>query len=121
MVGETMVVVGKKECAVCGSPWHYKTFCPYNKKKRPKLQSDKELDYQEWKETVARPAIIRRDGNWCFCCGRPARPSERLDLEHTQPKGSHPELKRQLTNLRLFCRYPCHFNKTNHLECLHEG
>lgn len=108
-----------KECANCGSPWHYKTFCPMTKKKRPRQQSEKEQSYQAWKEEVARPAVIARDGNKCSCCNRPARPKEKLDLDHELGKGSHPELKRDINNLQLLCRFPCHRNKTDGKECVH--
>lgn len=81
--------------------------------------SANEAQYQIWKETVARPAIIARDGNKCSCCGRPAEAGEKLDLEHTLGKGSHPGLKRDLKNLTLMCRFPCHRNKTDGVECVH--
>lgn len=88
---------------------------------RPKKMSDKERDYQEWKEAVARPYVVERDGNKCQCCGRPAYLNEKLDLDHIKGKGSHRELKRELSNLQLLCRYPCHQNKTDNKECLHEN
>jgi hypothetical protein len=90
------------------------------RKKRIRQQSDKEKDYQVWKETVARPYLIERDGNKCGCCERPAYPNEKLDIEHELGKGSHPELKRELSNLRLYCRFPCHRKKTDHIPCLHK-
>lgn len=108
-----------KQCIVCGKR-AYSNYCVQHKpRKRIPQQSAKEMDYQYWKETEARPFLIKRDGNECHCCGRPALFSEKLDIEHTEGKGSHPERKRDLTNLRLFCRYPCHDNKTNNRECIH--
>lgn len=83
--------------------------------------SAKEQEYQEWKENVARPAVIERDGNMCQCCGRPAYDGEKLDLDHVLGKGSHPELKRNLDNFQLLCRWPCHRNKTDNKECLHDS
>jgi hypothetical protein len=119
-----------KPCKTCQSPYHsamwHKPRKPIAVKtplprptKRIKQQSDKEKEYQVWKETVARPYLIERDGNKCACCKRPAYSNEKLDIEHTKGKGSHPELKRELTNLRLYCRFPCHANKTNEVECSH--
>ena len=121
-----------KTCTVCGKR-SYSEYCVSHKprkpiktnsvlktKKRPKQQSDKEKEYQVWKEQVARPALIERDGgNYCTCCGRPAYNGEKLDIEHTLTKGSRPDLKRDLDNLTLMCRYPCHFRKTNGLICEH--
>lgn len=108
-----------KHCLVCGKR-AYSDYCVRHKpRKRIPQQSAKELDYQEWKEQVARPAVISRDGNNCFCCGRPAMSDEKLDLEHTKGKGSRPDLKQDISNLRLFCRFPCHRNKTDNIPCNH--
>lgn len=111
----------KKEvhCSFCGSDKHYVTFCWRRKTKKIRPQSDREIEYQEWKETVARPYLIEEYGNYCHCCLRPAQENENLDIEHTKNKGSHPELKRDLKNMRLYCRYPCHRNKTDNRPCLH--
>lgn len=105
-------------CKHCGSKWHYSSMCPNIQKPIPR-QSAKEISYQVWKETVARPFLTKRDGNSCHCCGRPAWEGEKLDIEHELGKGSHPELKKDLDNLRLFCRIPCHRNKTDGKPCLH--
>ena len=86
-------------------------------KKRPRQQSDKEKEYQLWKEETARPFVIERDGNHCACCGRLAHEGEKLDLDHILGKGSHPSLKRDLSNFELLCRFPCHRNKTDELPC----
>lgn len=73
---------------------------------------------QVWKETIARPYLIKRDGNFCKCCKRQAYEGEKLDIEHKLTKGSRPDLKAKLTNLRLYCR-DCHRNRTDHIECSH--
>lgn len=109
----------KPLCSICDSPYHYQTFCPFKKKKAIPKQSAKEQEYQIWKEEIARPILIERDGNKCSCCGRPARRGEKLDIEHTLTKGSRPDLKRDLDNMKLFCRFPCHRNKTDGKICLH--
>jgi hypothetical protein len=112
-------------CTGCGGSGHYKTFCHRTAKrvpratKRPRQQSDKEMGYQRWKELTARPYLIQRDGNRCSCCKREAHIGEKLDIEHTLTKGSRPDLKRDLDNLTLMCRWPCHDNKTNNRGCVH--
>jgi len=50
---------------------------------------------------------------------RDAYDGENLDVEHQLGKGSHPELKEDLNNLRLYCRIPCHSNKTDGKVCEH--
>lgn len=117
--------MSRKLCIVCGAR-AYSDYCfrhkprkPIETKKRIRQQSDKELEYQKWKEEVARPFLIARDGNLCSCCGRDAYPGEKLDIEHTLGKGSHPSQKRDLNNLTLMCRFPCHRNKTDGKKCDH--
>lgn len=81
--------------------------------------SRKQAQYERWLETDARPAVIERDGNYCRCCKRPPYSSEKLDLNHVKGKGAHPGLKRDIANLELLCRYPCHRNYTDRKLCLH--
>lgn len=97
-------------CIVCGKR-AYSEYCVQHKprkpiitKNRPAPQSAKEQAYQVWKEEVARPYLIARDGNNCSCCKRPAFANEKLDIEHTLGKGSHPGMKKDLDNLTLMCR-----------------
>lgn len=95
---------------------------PKKAKKKPKRirqVSDKQSDYHDWLEEVARPYLIEKYDNSCICCGRPAQDGEKLDIEHTKGKGSHPDLKQDLSNLTLMCRVPCHRNKTDGKECNH--
>lgn len=82
-------------------------------------RSKKKIAYDEWLKAVVRPFVIERDGNNCVCCGRAAYVDEKLDLDHIKGKGSHPELKRDLDNFQLLCRFPCHRNKTDRVECTH--
>lgn len=122
-----------KPCPECGSIWHSKMYhkprkpiairtslprptAPIKRGKRPKQQSDKEKEYQIWLKEVARPAVILRDGNRCNCC---KMPDNQLDLDHIAGKGSHPELRQSIDNLQLLCRWPCHRNKTDGIDCTH--
>lgn len=109
-------------CKFCGGEGHSATFCFARPKKTiprnttPKKQSTKQKEYETWKYNVAKPFVIKRDGHKCSCCGAEHKP---LDLEHTLGVGSHPEFKRELKNMTLMCRYPCHDNKTNNRPCPH--
>lgn len=87
--------------------------------KRIRRVSLKQAEFLVWIEQVARPAVIARDGNHCRCCKREAYPGEKLDLNHTEGKGAHPESKRDISKLELLCRWPCHRNFTDHIKCLH--
>lgn len=73
----------------------------------------------EWVKEVGRPAVILRDGEVCNCAG--CNHTTNLDVDHIKGKGAHPELKQEISNLQLLCRFPCHFNKTNGILCTHEN
>lgn len=106
-------------CKSCLREGHYKTFCPFTRRKPINKRSTKQEQYDTWLESVARPFLIQRDGNYCICCKRAAKVGEKLDIEHTLTKGSRPDLKRDLNNLTLMCRFPCHRSKTDAKPCFH--
>jgi 5-methylcytosine-specific restriction endonuclease McrA len=74
------------------------------------------MDYQDWKELIARPSVVERDGNKCQCVGGCWRIG--TDLDHIRNKGSRPDLKKDISNLQLLCRI-CHNNKTDLIICIH--
>lgn len=111
------------KCSVCGKR-AYSEYCvqhkprkPIRSYRRPKSVSARELDYQEWKESVARPYLISHYENRCACCDF-FFGTVKLDIDHIKNKGSHPELKRDLGNLQLLCRQ-CHARKTDRVACPH--
>lgn len=114
----TILMPKPVHCKKCGSPYHYQSFCPLNRKPIKK-RSDKQIDFDKWKETVARPYLIKKYGNICQCCKRPAFINEKLDIDHIETIGGHVNKKRDLSNLQLLCRFPCHRNKTDNTMCLH--
>lgn len=107
-------------CTSCEKTGHYKTFCRFVKRKPIPKQSDKEKEYQAWKEEVARTYLINKYRNKCNCCNRPAFSHEKLDIDHILGKGSRIDLKTNLNNIQFLCRYPCHDNKTNNRVCEHD-
>jgi len=50
----------------------------------------------------------------CECC----KSWNGSDADHIGSKGSHPELRYEVSNKRILCR-PCHNNRTGHIECSH--
>lgn len=128
-----------KPCKYCGSIFHFPFQCYQNPKrknsinsqnsqtirtKRTKIKpinkvSTKQSEYLKWREKVVRPFLIDRDGNICQCCKRPAYDNEKLDIDEIKGRGSHPELKRDLNNMQLLCRFPCHRLKTDNKKCNH--
>jgi len=80
------------------------------------MTSNRQKEYLKWKEQIARPYLLERDGDRCNCC---MQWKEQYDIDHIKSVGSHPELKRDLDNMQLLCRFPCHRNKTDHIKCEH--
>lgn len=97
-----------KECKICASPWHYQTFCPMKKKKRPNPVGKQEDKYRLWRDEVAIPYLDRTYGHNCMECGVGGR----LDVDHIKTRGGHAQLKMQLSNVQYLCR-SCHIRKTN--------
>lgn len=108
-------------CSICKGA-HYKTFClrapkkPIKVNKRPRRVSDKQAEYNEWRESVARPYLIDKYGDACSCCGQVHYPH---DIDEIKGRGSHPGLKRDLNNMQLLGRFPCHHLKTINQQCIH--
>ena len=81
----------------------------------------KTIQYEKWRDLIARPHLIRVFGNICQNCKRPARKyhddmgnlkEETLDVAHIKGRGSSPSTKMVITNVRLLCR-DCHRLETD--------
>lgn len=100
---------------------HYQSFCtrrprkPIAQRKTIKKRGKRTIEYEEWRDTVARPYLLEKYGEVCADCKGARCGNMQLDVEHIKGKGSHPELKMVLSNLQLMGRFPCHYEKTNHL------
>lgn len=111
-----------KPCKLCKSKYHTAWQCPSKPRsallrgnstllaKKPMKRLGKEgRRYMEFRNDVAYPYLVERDGEQCSHCGRADVP---LDVDHLHKRGSHPELKYDLNNLQLLCRR-CHDRKDN--------
>jgi 5-methylcytosine-specific restriction endonuclease McrA len=103
-----------KECAICSSPWHYATFCHMKKNKVPKKQGKEAERWAEFRDETVIPYLDKQFGHTCRCCGKGGK----LDVDHINSKGSHPQLKYQISNFQYLCRM-CHIEKTANKECEH--
>lgn len=83
--------------------------CKDNPKKRKRITryGKKAREYSEWRDEVAIPHLIAKDGRKCALCGSTGK----LDVQHKQKRGSHPELKMSLDNVEFLCR-TCHIKVT---------
>lgn len=83
---------------------------PAKKVKEPKPlkpRGKRTLEYEQWRDEVAKPYLDEHFGHVCSKPG--CNKTTRLEVDHIQKRGSHPDLKMDLTNVR----YLCH---THHLE-----
>ena len=88
---------------------HYPFQCRLNPKKKKRISQigRRGAVYNDWRDNVAKPYLIAKDGYKCAVCGS----SGKLDIDHIQKRGSHPELKMSLDNVRFLCR-KCHIDLT---------
>lgn len=93
-------------CKTCLKPGHYKYQCFLNRKPIKQI-GKKTLTYNKWRDTVAIPYLTSKYGYRCALCGA----TEALDVDHILKRGSHPELKMSLANIRYLCR-DCHIKET---------
>jgi hypothetical protein len=88
--------------------------CFYHRPRKPINQRGKKtIEYEEWRDTVARPYLIKTFGNQCAECKGVRCGNKQLDVDHKKKRGSNPHLKMDLKNVQLLGRYPCHFEKDN--------
>jgi len=100
-------------CKIC-SKRSYSDYCFQHKpKKRIEQKGRRTIEYEEWRDTVARPYLITKFGNQCNLCKGVRCNNRQLDVDHKLKRGSSPQLKMDLDNVQLAGRYPCHYEKDN--------
>ena len=96
-----------RTCKLCAKR-SYGEYCFAHKPRKPiKKIGKRTIEYEIWKENVAKP-YLERKGHKCAECGATGK----LDIDHIQNRGSQPELKMNLLNIQYMCR-SCHIRKTN--------
>ena len=95
----------------------YGDYCFRHKPRKPIQQrkpipkkGKRQIAYEEWRDTVAKPYLDRVFGHQCVDCGA----TTELHVDHIKNRGSHIELKMELSNVQYLC-WDCHYMKTNHL------
>lgn len=104
-----------KACAYCGKR-SYKEYCMAHKPRKPIRKQGKEAErWAEFRDETVIPYLDKQFGHTCRCCGVGGK----LDVDHIHGKGSHPQLKYQISNFQYLCRR-CHIEKTANRACEHE-
>lgn len=95
----------------------YGEFCLMHKPRKPiKKKGKRTIEYEEWRDTIARPYLIKTYGEICAECKGKRCGNKQLDVDHILNRGSHYGLKMSLTNVQLLGRYPCHIEKTSRIN-----
>jgi len=94
--------------------------CTIKRHKPIKQRGPKTLQWEKFRDTVARPHLDRRDGIACHKCGvMPPKKEDgtyyRHDVEHTKKRGSHADLKFDVSLMVYLCR-DCHIEETDTLR-----
>lgn len=94
-----------KPCKHCQKTGHFPYQCRQNPKKpkRIKQKGKRTIEYEHWRDTVAKPYLDKTSGHRCVECGT----SEGLDVAHKATRGSRADLKMVLSNVQWKCR-TCH-------------
>ena len=107
----------KKKCKYCNDPepLHYPYMCIDNprKPKRIKKKGKKTIEYETWRDEVAKPYLIDKYGEVCADCNGVRCGNKQLDVDHIKARGSHYALRMTLSNVQFLGRHPCHYEKTN--------
>ena len=83
---------------------------PLQRNRKPIRQHGKIANqWRAFREKVAVPFLDKKFGHVCSVAGCGATTG--LDVDHIKPRGSHPELRFDVTNLRYLCR-PHHIERT---------
>lgn len=99
----------------------YGELCIQHKPRKPlpkatkpiKQKGKRTIEYEKWRDTVARPYLIKKYGEVCAECKGVRCGNIQLDVDHIKNRGSHYHLRMSLSNVQLLGRYPCHQEKTD--------
>lgn len=94
------------QCLVCGAR-AYSDHCVRHKPRTPlkrtpiKQRGKQYYKYQDWRDTVAIPYLDAHYGHICAVLGCF---ETQVDVDHIKERGSRPDLKYDVTNIRYLCR-----------------
>jgi 5-methylcytosine-specific restriction endonuclease McrA len=104
-------------CKKCGKKayselcWQHKPRASIKTNKRPTQRGKEYYRYKAFRDDVAVPYLDKNFGHKCRYCGS----TDGLQVDHIHNRGSHPQLKYQLSNLQWLC-FICHRKKTDNMQ-----
>lgn len=108
-----------KPCKNCASLTHSHFSCPKRARKplrakRPmNKRGRKTIEYEAWRDSVAKPYLDKTYGHICSHNG--CEETEGLQVDHRRNRSTHPHLVMNLDNVQYLCA-PHHYNKTFHIR-----
>lgn len=81
-----------------------------------KQKGKRTMQYERWRDEVARPHLDMTTGRVCQACFGERCGNQQLDVDHILNRGSHPALRMNLDNVQYLGRYPCHVEKTDGIK-----
>lgn len=109
-------VLVAKSCKVCNKRCYGEYCFQHKPRKAIKQKGKRTLEYEAWRDTVARPYLIKKYGRVCAACGGKRCGNKQLDVDHIKNRGSHYHLRMSLDNVQLLGRFPCHREKTDNVN-----
>ena len=89
-------------CTICGSNYHYKTFCPKRGRKPISKIGKEAKKYRSFHRDVAVPYLDKVYGHICSVSN--CNVTYGLEIDHIKTRGARHDLKYDLSNLRYLCR-----------------
>lgn len=95
---------------LCGACYYARATSKPPKQRKPLRRSQKPIaqrgkqarKWETFRDKVAIPYLDKKYGHVCSVEG--CTQTQNLDVDHIKPRGSHPELRYDVTNLRYLCR-----------------
>lgn len=102
-----------KSCKICGAPFAaYNTLqnkcrtCTYETAKPIPQKGKKTIEYENWRDNVAKPYLDQKFGHKCALCASTVS----LEVDHIEKRSTSPGLKQNLSNVRYLCQM-CHYER----------
>lgn len=97
-----MPLASNKPCRYCGKIGHWPYQCSENPKGRYKIRAIGKAGLK-WEDTRKRWFAENMRGSYaCYIC-ETLMSRDMTTLDHVKPRGSHPELKYDMSNLQVCC------------------
>lgn len=106
-------VIMVRECKICGKVFkQYSSLqnkcydCTRATYKPIAQKGPKTIEYENWRDNVAKPYLDKKFGHKCALCGSTVA----LEVDHIKKRSTTPEMKQNVLNVRYLCEM-CHYER----------